>query len=504
MKISDFGIAVSIEQVGSVTQSGQFVGTIDYLAPEQRHRLEIDERADQFSLAVLAYEMLTGHKPLGIFKRPSEHNPRLARRVDEAILRGLQRDPEDRYATVEEFRNALDAALSNVPNCRRHWWPSTLTATIALSIVAGSVVWFQTRPVPQENVSLAGQRAVADSQRDTQEHHPPATAEAPPLATTSFTPDEARHNQQRWASSLAVPVIETNFVGIEMVLVPPGDFVMGSSQEERTRLLRLREERNWPTYWDARFRSEVPQHKVKITKPFYLGAAEVTVGHFRRFGEATGYQTDAEMGRTASGRIQGKWVRRPEFSWRNMGDFEPSDDYPVVNVSYHDAVAFCRWLSENEQEVYRLPSEAEWEYACRAGTLGRWCVGDEDRLLGSFAWYGPNSDGKPHAVGQKSPNGFGLFDMHGNVWEWCSDRFGVAYYKSSPLRNPNGPSSGRNRVLRGGALYHNRFLIRSAVRHWAHPGNRYYHIGFRVARTLRPPRLRFAEDRQSELHAQPN
>jgi formylglycine-generating enzyme required for sulfatase activity len=187
-------------------------------------------------------------------------------------------------------------------------------------------------------------------------------------------------------------------IGMKLKLIPAGEFLMGSPDSDpdadNGEKLRLR---------------------VRIMKPFYLGVYPVTRGQFRRFVEAAGYRTEAEKvgkgGRGWDG-AAGNWVQNPKFTWRSPG-FEQTDDHPVVNVSWNDASAFCEWLSGQEGQKYRLPTEAEWEYACRAGSQTRYCFGDDEKMLGEYAWYAANSGSRTHAVGEKKPNAFGLHDMHG-------------------------------------------------------------------------------------------
>ena len=171
----------------------------------------------------------------------------------------------------------------------------------------------------------------------------------------------------------------------------------------------------------------------------------------------------------------------------------------MENVSWNDAIAFCNKLSEREGlrpyyrfgageqssgDGYRLPTEAEWEYACRAGSLTRYSFGDDTASLGGFAWFNEYlSKGSTHPVGQKQPNAFGLYDMHGNVSEWCWDGgYEERYYANSPLNDPQGPSKAAGRVLRGGSWLNNPRYCRSALRYWYAPGLRGGDLGFRVAR----------------------
>lgn len=228
----------------------------------------------------------------------------------------------------------------------------------------------------------------------------------------------------------------TNALQMKLVRIPAGKFVMGSPESEK-----------------GRWKNE-PQHEVEIKDSFFLGIHEVRVRDFRAFVEADGYKTEAE---TAGN----------ESTWRNAIDAQ-TDDQPVVRVTWNDAQAFCAWLSKKEGKKYRLPTEAEWEYACRAGTKTRFYNGDDDATLGEVATIGYYTT---TPVGQHKPNAFGLFDMHGNVYEWCED----LYEKGN---------SGR--VIRGGGWdwCDNRLNCRSAWRGWQEPSKRLNYLGFRVARDL--------------------
>jgi len=270
---------------------------------------------------------------------------------------------------------------------------------------------------------------------------------APPLAVAPFDANKAKEHQEAWAKHLGVPAEVSNSMGMKMVLIPAGEFTMGSPDSD----------------WDAK-RDEKP-HKVRITKPFYLGQYEVTVGQFRQFVDESGY-TDAGQ------------------SWKTAFPSQ-TDNQPVVNMSWNDAKAFCDWLSKKEGKEHRLPTEAQWEYACRAGTTSKWSFGDDEKNLGAYAWVGRNSGGQTHEVGQRMPNAWGLYDMHGNAWEWCEDLYESAYYARSPAEDPLGPPSGANRVCRGGCSGDSTQAARSAARSQCPPWLRAFHRhGFRVTRTL--------------------
>jgi protein-L-isoaspartate(D-aspartate) O-methyltransferase len=273
----------------------------------------------------------------------------------------------------------------------------------------------------------------------------------------------------------------TNSIGTRLVLIAAGEFLLGSPDGDGDD-------------------DEHPQHRVRITKPFYLGATEATRGQFRRFVDDTGYRTEAERdGKGGYGRNEatGTIQQNPKYTWRDPG-FEQTDEHPVVNVSWNDAVAFCEWLSRKEGVTYRLPTEAEWEYACRAGTTTKYCSGDDPEGLAAvgniadatFKAKYPNSttiaarDGFLYTapVGRSIPNAWGLFDMHGNVWEWCSDGYAADGYKRSPVDDPQGADGSPFRVIRGGSWNDEPRSARSGDRLRAAPVGRNALLGFRMAR----------------------
>ena len=271
----------------------------------------------------------------------------------------------------------------------------------------------------------------------------PAPEEAPKTIAKKSTGPGTR--RKTTPASKDAPKTITNSIGMKLVLIPAGEFLMGSPASDK----------------DAR-PDEKPQHRVRITRPFYLGATEVTQGQYR-----------AVTGQSPS-------------------HFKGSDDLPVEQVSWNDAIAFCDKLSALEKGQlggarYRLPTEAEWEYACRGGSTTRYSFGDDAAHMGEFAWYADNSGGKPHSVGQKRPNDFGLYDMHGNVWEWCSDLYDVKYYGYSPSADPPGPLQSTFRVSRGGGWSGIPRFARSAYRLKFTPAYRNYFVGFRVARVQSGP-----------------
>jgi formylglycine-generating enzyme required for sulfatase activity len=299
-----------------------------------------------------------------------------------------------------------------------------------------------------------------------------------------------------------------NSLGMKFVMVPSGEFMMGSDESPEALA------KAYPHYGRERFLElvdEAPVHKVRITRPFYLGQHEVTVGQFRRFVEASGYQPESEADRTGgygynpdydpekSERGDAFEGRNPKYSWRNPG-FKQGDDHPVVNVTWNDAVAMSKWLSEKEGKKYRLPTEAEWEYAARAGTRTRYHSGNDPQSLlkvaktfaadtkmrwpqwKDYALAGRDGFEFTAPVGSFAPNALGLYDMHGNAWEWVADWYDENYYAQSPGYDPPGPASGKVRVRRGGSWHTWSFYVRSSYRNWNSPETRYTLVGMRLLR----------------------
>jgi formylglycine-generating enzyme required for sulfatase activity len=288
---------------------------------------------------------------------------------------------------------------------------------------------------------------------------------SPPPAIAPFDSKRAREHQEAWANYLGAAVEETNSIGMKLALIPPGEFTMGSTPEEIAKVMAQA-----PDKWQrSRIASEAPQHRVNISRSFYLGVYPVTQGQYQQV-----------MGNNPS-----SFSAKGNEAAMVVG--KDTAQHPAEMVSWDDAVEFCRRLSSLPDErglgrTYRLPTEAEWEYSCRAGTTTRWSCGDDEVALMEYAWLGKNSGKMTHPVGEKKPNAWGLYDMHGNVLQWCSDYNDPAYYKQSPTTDPTGPElSGRVRVARGGRFLGAPSLGRSAFRESASPADRFHHIGFRVA-----------------------
>lgn len=314
-------------------------------------------------------------------------------------------------------------------------------SAVAVSPQSAADVPVADRPRSKDDSPDASGEASSDSPRREFPRFVRAPLEPPPQKAARTPPElllqKPAHSQ--------LPAKIANSIGMKLVLIPPGDFLMGSPVGDA--------EAN---------RAEQPQHRVRITKPFYLGECTVTHADYRQV-----------MGRTPS-------------------DYQAREDnVPVENISWDEAVEFCRKLSALPKErasgrMYRLPTEAEWEYACRANATTRWHCGNLETILEEYAWVHGNSTGRSHSVGTRKPNAFGLYDMHGNVWQWCVDWLDEAYYHDCSrgvVCDPTGPPSGSARVARGGSWFDPATCARSANRAGFAPDYELGLTGFRVAVT---------------------
>jgi len=242
----------------------------------------------------------------------------------------------------------------------------------------------------------------------------------------------------------------TNSISMKLVYAPAGSFMMGSSQSAAQLAEEYRE-------GQGRFEDEFPQHPVRISKGFWMGQTEVTQSQYRS-------------------------VMNTQ-PWFGKAYVQEDANNPAIYVSWDDAKEFCRKLSQLEGRRYRLPTEAEWEYACRAGTTTQFSFGDSDLPLGDYAWFNGNADkvgqDYAHPVGQKKSNPWGMYDMHGNVFEWCSDYYDEKYYSNSPGVDPNGPPSGTSHSVRGGSWDNGQSYLRCSYRS-DYPVKRGLLVGFRV------------------------
>lgn len=297
----------------------------------------------------------------------------------------------------------------------------------------------------------------------------------------------------------------TNTLGMKMVRIPAGSFVMGSSESDISWAMGTLGQGQ-----PVNLENEYPFHKVRISRPFFMAATEVTVAQFREFVNETGYITDAEdeKGGQVFNTEANQFERKPGTSWKNPG-WTISSDQPVTMVSYNDAQAFVEWLTAKEKLPYKLPTEAQWEYAARGGIpMAQFPWGDalpDGRRANyadkntDFQWRDRTADdGYKYVapVGSYEPNGFGLYDMAGNVLEWVRDYYYEDYYRFSPEVDPEGPGHGENRVMKGGEWTFGPVNLRCAFRGWARPDLATYNGGFRVSIDMASPQrvFHFSED----------
>jgi LSD1 subclass zinc finger protein len=480
--LMDFGLARSASQ--RMTHTGKVVGTPAYMSPEQVEGApdELGPAADVYSLGVILFELLTGKVPfhgpreavwgqklVGTPRPPSAERRGLDPQLDHLCLKAMAKKTTERFASMTAFAQTLQEYLEQ----------ALLTATLPTTELRPA-------PAPAEPIRTrvvcphCGAPLKLPAGSSERRVRCPKCQKALGLASEPQRPE-------------ILPRELTNSIGLKLVRIPNGKFKMGSPKGEAGQ--------------DA---DEMPQHDVEISTSFYLGVYSVTVSQFRQFVHETDYKTEAEMdGQGGWGYHPQtmKWEgRKPQYTWANVG-WEQSNAHPVVNITWNDAIKFCDWLSHREKRPYELPTEAEWEYACRAGTTTRFYTGDDEEGLKEVAniadaslkakldtEYSKNwtfqtwDDGYPFTapVGKFKPNAWGLFDMHGNVWQWCAD--GPRMYEEGHIKDPKDESKDR-RVLRGGSWYTAPRFCRAALRFVLEPGYPSSSIGFRVVLRAAPRTL---------------
>ena len=263
------------------------------------------------------------------------------------------------------------------------------------------------------------------------------------------------------------PSTITNSLGMTFACIPDGTFTMGTPPDEPGQNF-----------------NENPQHQVTLSERFYLQTEEVSLDRFRAFVQATEYKTEAESNGGCWCLEGNVWQKKSAVNWENTG-FGQDDSHPVVCVSWNDAKAFAQWLSQKEGRIYRLPTEAEWEYACRASSTTALSNGKINELecgfdanLNAIAWYCYNSATGTQPIGKKTANAWGLYDMHGNVSEWVQDRFGT--YSAEPTIDSAGAEEGSYHVVRGGSWKRQARYCRSGHREYLAAGDPSFDLGFRL------------------------
>ncbi|MBE6424792.1 MAG: hypothetical protein E7029_02145 [Planctomycetaceae bacterium] len=458
----DFGIAAKIHTEESNMTTGRSranSGTAPYMAPEQHLSRQQDARTDQYALAVMAYEFLTGQVPfpgnrdeaLALKMLALPEHDRLSARMYAVLSKALNREMDQRFVTCTEFVNALSAASELAPAAER-----LAHARLRKEQNGGRPPLFNRR-----NFLLGGLGATAAAlgvwrmTQDTEEPLPapesplpapeePLPAPESPLNNYSPAPLDPSENGILGTFPFGTAAGERKVWQVDGIYYafrwcPPGTFLMGSPEDE-----------------PGRFDGET-QHSVTLTRGFWMLETEVTEEMWHHVMSArVATQAAKEIGPVAAP----SWKKGP--------------DHPKVEVHWMECDEFCRKLSSQLGQTVSLPTEAQWEYACRAGTTGAY-AGDLDEM----GWYWDNSGDEIHPVGQKKPNAWGLYDMHGNVWEWCQDWYDRDYDTESPTSDPTGPNSGSYRVTRGGSWDFDARGCRSAYRGWDTPDDRGNILGFR-------------------------
>ena len=511
VKLADFGLARAADDA-SLTKTGVIAGTPQYLSPEQARGEAVDQRSDLFSLGSVLYAMCTGRAPFraetsyGVLRRITDEEPRPIREINPEIPEWLcgivaklmAKRPDDRFQSAQEVAKLLEECLAHVQQPTAVPLPAAAHSPLPPGEGQGVRVAGAHKPrlfagrsrrkrilAAVLGVLFVGVLGLASGilihlkkdNKTTTLEVPEGSTDGPPLAVAPFDEATAREHQARWAKYLHAPVVQSNSIGMKLVLIPPGEFAMGSSKELIEGEMRLhggdsREEK----WYRNNLPGEGPQHRVRITKPFWLGATPVTQGEYERVTGSNPSKFPIKPSVPEYERVTGS----------NPSKFQRDPQRPVEQVSWDDAVEFCRKLSALPGEKaakrrYGMPTEAQWEYACRAGTTTRWYMGDNQAGLFDVAWFNTNSGGQTHPVGGKKPNAWGLYDMHGSVWEWCRDWYDKEYYAWSPMDDPAGPPDGSFHAMRGGIWSDPARYCRSAFRNSDGPGGRYYGVGFRVS-----------------------
>jgi formylglycine-generating enzyme required for sulfatase activity/predicted Ser/Thr protein kinase len=473
--LADFGIARIAEASSAITTTGMVTGTPQYMAPEQALAQEgVDHRADIYALGVVAYEMFTGavpfsaDTPLAVMMKhvrdpiplpPLQHVPEPLRR---ALLRALAKAPDDRWPTATAIVAALQVAAlqkgitEDVPAITAH----------ALTPIDGEAL-SEPPPLPRPARKRGGATALTL-----------AFGCAIVTLGAALILGSVLYYAPWEHEAAAGPVVNPKD-GLEYVRIPAGRFQMGCVPED---IQCLDEEK--------------PRHLAEITRPFWIGRTEVTVDAFRRFSDQAGYRTAAERDGWVNTWDGTQWVQWPGMSWRLPG-YDQANDWPAVYLTYDDAKAFCAWSGG------RLPTEAEWEYAARGGEDGKkYTWGNavppivDNRKQGNFADEAAKrlwpawvtvvgyDDGYAYTAPVKTyaPNGYGLYDMAGNAWEWCADWYDPAYYGKAARVNPTGPAQGDARVMRSGAWNNELRFARVSYRFKMDPTFKYTSLGVRCAR----------------------
>lgn len=523
------------QSAASLTLAGSILGTPDYIAPEQatdsRHA---DIRADIYSLGCTLYFLLTGRPPFpggSVLNKLLAHQkktptpiaeirPEVPDRLIDIVERMMSRLPGDRFDSpgqaakalqplVKELKSAPvalteESVRSTASGDRAEREPAPLRKSPSLLrtlMAAVTRTWTAASAMQRAGAVLAaslilallvkvslppGEPVAPDPQQTERPGETGRPSISPPAVTSqsSFTAGQIAAARALGLNDAVVPIaLGPGPSGEErllnLIVLPGGQCRVGTTEPDLNAITQFAEQTGdpLPSLEQTIRNDEMPAHDVRIPETILIGQTEVTTGQFLTFVTEKSYITDAE--RTQGwGMAGGNWVQREGFSWKNGGDFTPTDSHPATSISWYDAIAFCEWLTEKQPLVqkrrvrFRLPTESEWEYACRAGSSGPWFFADGSKLTG-FAVCAGNSDNRPQSVASFQPNPFGLFDMLGNECEWCLDPFRP--YESAPrvadsahadqMRDADSGS----RVQRGGNFQDTALAQRSAARRGGDP-----------------------------------
>lgn len=575
VRVLDFGLALLEDDRGIViaglsspavfselTSTGQLMGTLDYIAPEQiDNSHDVDVRADIYSLGATLFKLLSGRAPFSDslpMKRLEAITTRdapllstvradLPAGLSELLQHMLARDPTARFQTPAEVAAALkpfasgadlnalvravwepqaaaihmpampsallqrvsgteatapylfpvDQVSSNDPTTDRQQRSETQTnlgqssashttemqeTPEATTPKTGKSVWFKVALLliaPLLAIGVVASKFNTPDKSLAVQPAPdaePTPLEEPEPLIAPFDVSKAKAQQAAWAKSLEVPAEFENSVGMKFRVIPPGTFRMGLTASEVEEL-----QQPLSTGWaNSLLTSSATQHDVTLTQPFAIGVNEVTAEQFARFVDATGHES------TIDGRRNDEWrtLRKPGAPTQTA----------LSHITWHDAVAFADWLSRREKATYSLPTEAEWEFACRAGTVDPWPI---EGKLEDLAWV-EQQERIPKPVGALTANPFGLHDMLGNVAEWCQDNFVLAVSADSTT-DPVGPPFSDNRVHRGSGFNEPRVMVRNGMRGGLTPSSTRMDLGFRLVRRFDDT----PDARRQSLHAPP-
>lgn len=456
VKLLDFGL-VKLTQDSrldrfTLTEINLRMGTPLYMAPEQfASGATIDHRADVYALGILLYEALVGEPPALDYTPPSR-KVKTDSRVDRVVHRAIRESLAERYQSADDMRRDLER-IAGTPRRRA----LSLAAIVVPILLAGAYVLSRTAP-PSSQIDTAPP--------------PGAPIDGLPIAVLPFTPEEARAHQERWADHLGLPVQWTNSIGMKFVLIPPGEYLRGVPPGDVEHDAPTPVEQGGEISGVHIFQSNLPQHRVRLTQPFYLCTTETTQGQFRRV-------TGSDVG-----------YFRPNGPGAHLLTSQNPDNLPVQTLSWGMAVEFCDLLSQLEgfSDGYRLPTDAQFDFALRAGTSTRFWYGDQPDDDGQYEASYATSSSIPLEVASLAPNPFGLYDMAGNVCEFCSDWWTLDEYRNfadSCAIDPRGPADGAaggyQRVVRGGSYDNPPDAHKSYRRVRSDPSLWVNTLGFRVA-----------------------